>query len=690
MIDELVKVANAMEKADIVPVDWHPKLKVLPKVTKKAPCIRIWLTKDGHIKNLESLSGEHVAILRKYEPDNGKSLPGFNVRPLYRLVRSNEEMKGNKFEKNLVESLKKDSFDWSLYMLKEDDFWAKTRDGLEACFGRVREQLQHLCKVRLESDETLAKLLDTISKIDLETFQFEYATALRGKIEQGDLPISLMCYFVTEEKKRTEDANPRAPIPKFSIFLDVTDYTEYPVAHEKTIARLNTLLLSGVEDAEKPIEESFGEDAYGLDARQVEDKFPGVAIPFLGGVILRSQAKSIPAQMRYHQCESNTFPVGADTRRRTKAALEWISNPERNGDTYGVAGDQELLFAYPRVLPKGKIPIAKMFGAQKDENLSEEQFKILSRSVIKQLKGLGKPTDDAELEIFTLRKMDKARTKVVYYRNVTVPLLETASEIWCQGCQNIPVLDVRDWSQKMDEETGKSHPVIVESSVVFPIKLHRYLNAVWKRDGKRADTGKSKVSIFSPSDGLQLMLEEQCGALTKYMMERLMQQAQGYFLSLCCATGKREIAKLPDKIYYPGILGLLLFKSGKRKDEYMKESAFLLGRFLRVADEIHRLYCEVVRKSALPPELCGSSLLVGMMESPVRTLDQLAMRSAPYVKWARAYHGDDKGGLVHYWMQHWADISDQLHILEWPKRLYSEERAQVFLGYLASFPKGEK
>ena len=103
MIDELVKVANAMEKADIVPIDWHPKLKVLPKVTKRTPCVRIWLTKDGHIKNLESLSGEHAAILRKFEPENGKSLPGFNVRPLYRLVRSNEEMKGNKFEKDIVE-----------------------------------------------------------------------------------------------------------------------------------------------------------------------------------------------------------------------------------------------------------------------------------------------------------------------------------------------------------------------------------------------------------------------------------------------------------------------------------------------------------------------------------------------------------------------------------------------------------
>ena len=122
----------------------------------------------------------------------------------------------------------------------------------------------------------------------------------------------------------------------------------------------------------------------------------------------------------------------------------------------------------------------------------------------------------------------------------------------------------------------------------------------------------------------------------------------------------------------------------------MKESAFLLGRCLRVADEIHSLYCEVVRKKQFPSQLCGSSMLIGMMESPSTSLSQLAMRSAPYVKWASACRDNEKGKLVHYWMQQWSSIAEQLHVLEWPKRLTPEERAQLFLGYLASFPKSEK
>lgn len=689
MIEELVKVAAAMEKAGVVPVDWHPKLKVLPKVSKRTPCVRIWLTADGHIKDMESLTAEQAVFLRKYEPDLGKSLPGFNVRPLYRIVKSDDEMK-NASRGKAGEKLKSE---WIKAFLshnsekqKENDYWPKTRIGLERSFSVVREDLENLCSNRFDKGETLKKLFDAIKQIDTVQFQTEYNNVVQLKIANGDLPFSLVCHFVTEAKKQKEDSDSRVPVPKFSIFLDIVDYQEYPVAHEKTIERLNSLLM----ESEKSGSDSdvIKDDAYGLDGQSATEKFPSVTLPLLGGVILRSQAKTITAQKRYHHCESDTFPVGQKTRTRVKGALEWISAREHDGKTYGIAGEKELLFAYPRDLANDKIPFTKMFGAQPDESLKEDHFERLSESVIEQLKGLGHSVANDELEIFSLRKMDKARTKVVYYHNVTVARLEEASKVWHEGCRNIPLLDIQDWSEKKDEKTGKSRPVDVEVRTVFPVKLHRYLNQVWTRDHDKMKT-YDKVKIFKPADGLRLLLEEPCHSLATYMLDRLIQHAHGYFLALCRGTGKREVAKLLDKVYYPGILGLLLFKLGKRKEEYMKDSAFLLGRFLRVADEIHRLYCEVVRKNELPPELCGSSMLVSMMESPGLTLSQLALRSAPYVKWARAYHDDKKGRLVHYWMQRWSEIADPLLEKGWPKRLNSDERAQVFLGYLASFPKND-
>jgi len=694
MIDELVKVANSMRDANIVPIDWHPKLKTLPKVSKKSPCIRVWLTDDGHIKDVELLSEEQAGQLRKYEPNNGEALPGFNVRPLYRIVKSDDEIKkagrgreGEGLKADWVrEFLSRDFEDQA-----KDDFWDKTRDTLAQCFGKVNDELKEICGEQLTDGETLLRFFNSIRQIDVSQFQKEYFNAVRHKVETGEIPSSLLYYFTTESKKRKEDEDSRTPVQKFSVFLDIKDYAGYPVAHTETISRLNTLLMGDGNERDASGEDVIESDAYGLAAYQKEEKFPGVALPFLGGVILRSQAKTIPAQKRYHQCESDTFPVGAKIRRRTKAALEWIADRARDGETYGVAGDQELLFAYPKVLPKSKIPFAKMLGAQPDANLQKERFEKLAKSVIEQLKGSGQSAADAELEIFSLRKMNKAQTKVTYYRNATVALIEAASLSWHKGCQNIPLLDVWDWSEEKNEKTGKSYPILIEPVTVFPVKLHRFLNAVWKRDGTRADAGKTKVSIFRPTDGLRLLLENPCDALATHMMKRFMQQAQGYFLTLCRSVGRHEIVKqLPDKVYYPGILGLLLFKLGKRKEAYMNESAVQLGRCLRVADELHRLYCEVVRKKELPSELCGSSLLVGMMESPGMTLSQLAMRSAPYLKWARG-GGDkgEKGGLVWYWLRQWEEIANPLLEKGWPKRLTPDERAQVFLGYLSSFPKKE-
>jgi hypothetical protein len=694
MINELVKVANAMQNAKITSADWHPKLKPLPKTTPQKPCIRVWLTNNGRINNMELLSKEKVEQLRKYEPDYGKSLPAFNVLPLYRIVKSEEEMKKSARGK----SGEKIKMQWTNDFLSLDteeqakeDFWEKTRDVLNQCFGRVHKDLMSLCSKDLRKGETLSIFFNAIDQITVEQFHEEYCNMVRQKFENGEFPPSLICYFVTEERKRKEDNDSKTQLPKFSVFLDIEGYNNYPVSHEKAISRLNELLVQSIEANQSFFEEDSEKDAYGLDTQHIKDKFANITLPFLGTVILRSQAKTIPAQKRYHQCESATFPVGSESRKCVKAAMEWISSFERNGETYGVAGNKELLFAYPRVLPEPgtKITLTKMFGAQEDNSYEKKDtFERLAKTVIGQLQGLGGAVADAELEIFSIRKMDKARTKVVYYHNTTITSLEKASKEWQEGCQNIPSLDVRDWSQDKSEKTGKSYPMVVEGLTVFPIKLHRHLNAIWKQDGTRADSNKSKAKLFEPTDGLRLLLERQDKGLVKHMTDRFMQHAQGYFITLCRSTGKHEISNLPDKKIYPGISGLLLKKLEKKKEDYMKESAFLLGRCLRVTDEIHRLYCEVVRKKELPPELCGSSLLIGMMESPGTTLSQLAMRSAPYIKWARG--GSDKGekgGLVWFWLRQWENVADQLHTLTWPKRLIPEERAQLFLGYLASFQK---
>ena len=236
MINELVKVADAMQHAGINPVDWHPKFKTLPKATKKSPCIRVWLTRDGHISNMELLPQEIVVKLRKYEPDNGKALPAFNVLPLFRVVK----LKGKIDKSARGRSGERLKEEWTRQFLLSDseeqaasNFWEKTCIVLDQCFGKVNEELISLCREHLDDDETISTLFNAVKQIDVTQFHKEYRDMVCQKVGDGELPHSLLCYYVTEEKKQKEDNNSKAALPKYSVFLDVEKYNTYPVSHEK-------------------------------------------------------------------------------------------------------------------------------------------------------------------------------------------------------------------------------------------------------------------------------------------------------------------------------------------------------------------------------------------------------------------------------------------------------------------------
>ncbi len=639
MINELMKVADAMRDLPKTFV-WHPNMQPLPKASALSPCIRVWLTSDGLIERLERLTPEHAGQLRKFAPNKFSSLPGFNITHV-------SGMPDDKRKKELK----------------------KTLEGLERNFCVAREEIERRIGSRHVKSETITTLLAIVRKLEAEAFWTAFDTQILNN-DWGWKPVSGK---------------------KISVFLDVKEYTEYPVAHVKTLERLS-MLLSTVDKKCLQTGPADAKDAYDGDADGVNDLFSDIAVPrLLGRIKIRSLNKDIPAQNRYHLAGSATFPVGNASRERARVALERLSALENEGSTFGIAGDNELLFAYPAELPPDSLPqLAALLGVQRKDVLVEQKFKVLAERVIAQLKGQGEAAKDGAIEIFSLRKMDKARTKVVYYRNTTVVSLEAASHAWDAGFKNIPPLDIRTWGEGKNDK-GRSFPVPVKPQTVFPVKLHKILNVVWRLS--RNEVKQSEVKLFEPSTGLRLLLDTPEAMQTAYIAERFLAHSQTYFIALCRAKGRNEIADrrdLSNLKTYPGVLGLLLYKLGKTKESYMNESAFQLGRFLRIADEIHRLYCEVVRPDDKLPELCGSSLLSPMLESPLRAFNQLAIRVTPYLKWVKRFHGEEKSGLAHYWVHQWATIADALHQTNWPVRPSTEERAQIFLGYLSSFPKSEK
>lgn len=133
----------------------------------------------------------------------------------------------------------------------------------------------------------------------------------------------------------------------------------------------------------------------------------------------------------------------------------------------------------------------------------------------------------------------------------------------------------------------------------------------------------------------------------------------------------------------------------------MENMPYQIGQLLKVADELHTLYCKVVRDGNVPPQLAGNSLFVAATETPVRALTQLSPRLSPYLAWAKQYrtkgiHEKDKESWRAAWcINLFESIATKLcpyinSSVESTLRFNDLEKAQLFIGYLAEFPRREK
>jgi hypothetical protein len=332
-------------------------------------------------------------------------------------------------------------------------------------------------------------------------------------------------------------------------------------------------------------------------------------------------------------------------------------------------------------VPPAPPRLAACLGAQKEGDKSA-RFAEYAKDVIGQLKGINKDLQQVELHVFALRKMDKARTKVVFHRNYSAERLETSAADWQTGCNNLPPIRIRAWGEK------KGEAITAEPETPFPLQVAGCLNRVWQMDGST----KCEVTAISITAGVDLLLDEKPSRHVPRLLSIAIQNGKGLFLSLGDAMHKGDRISLmgydKQKQWMPAILGLLLHKSGIEKECYMMNVPYLIGNMLKVSDDLHGLYCKEVRKGKLPPQLLGNALMVAALKSPVQALSQLALRIPPYLGWART-NSTDAAGLSRYFLKCYGEIETKLRGQTLSTRLNDAERAQLLLGYIASSEKTE-
>jgi hypothetical protein len=682
MLNELYQLSLSLEKSGIKPKDWHKELKPLPNATPKKPCYRILIGSGGFIEAIETMQPEAVACLRKWEPSNGNSFPGFNIQPLYRITNGDRKKQIKKWREG------KESINYKTIKEWRDDPQLKNWDEkvnkkLSKCIGVVAQEFLDRCQGIPSSFEAVKILCERVLQwgdrrleIFLEKLQFYLMTSFEQGTGTGSL-IPVLFHEGNADKKQEDDRG------SISVFLDIPDYKEYPVAHKETIECINDLFMKHAQDegrkAKRAIYDAFGESMDGF-----EDKLPEVKLPVIGGVKLRAMTSESPCQFRYGSIDAKSFFIGAESRRRSKGSLEWMKDDEREGQTWGRADGKELIFAYPAILPKSPPKLASCFGASKADD-SEARFEKYAEDVISSLYKLSPSLKDIELRVFSLRKMDKARTKVVFHRNYSAQRLADAAMEWRTGCENIPAIKIDAWGKQ------KGEIVHVTPETPFPLQISACLNRVWKLDG----TTQSEVEAINKSTGIELLLDETANQrLVPHLLSIMIQNGRGLFCSLGQSINRDEVIKLDGlnkhKQLMPSILGLLLWKFGIGKETYMHKAPFLVGKMFKLADEIHALYCEKVRNNHLPPVLVGNSLLTAALETPVQALAQLALRIKPYYGWAQTFRGNENGGLAGYYIHLYAQVATELAEQDLPSCFNDADRAQVLLGYLAANPRKQE
>ena len=79
MINELYQLSAVLEQENITLYKWYGRYKQIPK----KDAVRIWLSADGSVADIDTIKKEDTQSLRKLETANGMSFPAFNIIPLY-------------------------------------------------------------------------------------------------------------------------------------------------------------------------------------------------------------------------------------------------------------------------------------------------------------------------------------------------------------------------------------------------------------------------------------------------------------------------------------------------------------------------------------------------------------------------------------------------------------------------------
>ncbi len=693
MFNQLYELGESIKNAGIETVSWHKHIKQCPN----NKTVMVYIDSQGNIKDIKFANFQEY---KKYEPGaNGESFPCFNLTELY-CVPSKPNTEGFNVEqiKKLVKSAPRENVTLMLNNFAEVNFAQKKNQNkkVEKSFEKAK-QLNNIVGVLEGKHAVFSSLIDSSFQIyeanehnNVDSFLKQLEQKVVQKIigSDSDESSKWMEFYCTSNKPKN-----------FSVILEAFDWQEYefPFNHIKIYEKINRRLLEQNDPC------SLKSDVYGNNSTYTDEKFPKVKLPKLGDVILWSLfTEDAKCYKRYGKQGKELFTVGVINRQKAKDAIEWLANKENENKTWkdisgtcGYSKDKPIpavLFAYPNEMPISSAPIAAMFGGMNQQDDKDgATFSEVSAKVIDALDGIVSNHYNSKVNIFAIVRVSKGQTKILANYSYGVDRIIQGAKEWQHGSRNIPKLSINLGGNKTSEWLIPFVP--------FPSEIVYCLNTIWCRNAQYTEV----VYDVRIADGIVLLSENP--SLISQMIEDLLHKCISNTKVLLLELGHNShkdaepfVWNRDTKKYkkhanlLPSILGLLLYKLGYMKGQYMENPIFLVGQIMALADTLHREYCihergnkddgdvEGSKTKGLPRQMIGNAAMTVALDNPQEGLARLSERILIYQAWARTTFNN---GLAGWALKKFGEIAAKLENQEIPSQAGSAEKAQLLLGYLS-------
>jgi hypothetical protein len=445
----------------------------------------------------------------------------------------------------------------------------------------------------------------------------------------------------------------------------------------------------------------------------VNDKYPQLTLP-IGKAYLFSAAGNIPCLERYGKISTEIFPVGKDEADDISRSLKGIINEDRKGKTWYPLNKNEFLIVYLESMPNINVNKAYLLGGVSKDDFSESSYEAISSVAIEALKGNKLVKANDLIRLFALRKADPGRTQVSLQRTYTKSDLVKADECWREASQNIPYISIPFFRKEIENtiigreniskiilefvEDAGAKAIFLSPQCPFPADLVQLTKKQWFQPKKKNDKAKRESSdvpgisldniydvFFASDDGGKQLIEG--------LLRTTLQRTEPLIIGIGQADHKNKTNEFRSETRITVLrtisaFAIYLYKLGIKKEDYMKDTFFYVGRFLSLVDTLHYEYCDKVRGGNIPPQLLGNTHLPIALDNPVSAFDMLSRRIGIYQAWTKkGQDNQDALKLARWAVGQLGKVTDSLSEKTLPDHTTSAERAQILLGYLARADK---